>query len=110
MPLVIPTTEDPITTQVVRLDGRDYTLRLCWNQRAEVWALDLLDDEDEPIITGAFLMANLPLLRYKRHDTRTPPGELVAVDITADGTPPGLTELGPGKRVELTYFPVTEAT
>jgi hypothetical protein len=107
MSFVIPTTDYPNSTQVVRLDGRDYTLRLVWNQRAERWSLDLLDDDEEPIIQGVALMVAVPLLRWKRFDPRTPPGELIAVDVTNDGSPPGLDELGPGKRVELTYFPAT---
>jgi hypothetical protein len=37
-----------------------------------------------------------------------PPGELMAADLTGDGSPAGLDELGVGQRVELTYFESTD--
>ena len=33
-----------------------------------------------------------------------PVGELIAVSTSGDKTPPGLTELGDGQRVQLTYL------
>lgn len=104
----IPTTPgDPFYSQTTRLDGRDYVLHFAWNQREERWYLSIHDEEDAPIVQGLKLIANWPLLRYYHSDSRVPPGEIIVVDATGDGSPPLLDELGPGKRCELTYTPAT---
>lgn len=107
--LVIPTTTGrPYHSLRTRLDGRDYTLRFAWNQREERWYLTILDDEDTVLLAGLKLIANWPLLRHYHSDPRVPPGELAAMDLTeGGGTPPGLDDLGQGKRCELTYYAVT---
>lgn len=104
--LLIPTTpETPYYQQKTRLDGRDYVLHFAYNQREDRWYLSLHDEEDVPILRGLKLVANWPLLKYYHADTRVPPGELIATDLTADGgSPPGFADLGEGRRVELTYF------
>lgn len=106
--LLIPTSQGvPYFTQKTRLDGRDYLLRFAYNERAERFSLTLLDESEQPILRGLWLVANWPLLRRYRADTRIPPGELMVVDLTGDGSPPTLDELGEGKRCELTYFEAT---
>lgn len=103
--VLIPTTPGaPYHTQKTRLDGRDYVLQFAWNEREARWYLSLFDEEEQPLALGIKLVANWPLLRFYRFDPRVPPGELMVVDLTGDGSPPGLDELGAGKRCELTYF------
>jgi hypothetical protein len=103
--LLIPTSPGvPYFTQKTRLDGRDYLLRFAYNERAERFSLSIYDESDEPLIEGLWLVANWPLLRHYRHDARLPPGELWVSDLTGDGSPPRLDELGEGRRCELTYF------
>lgn len=104
--LTIPTTPgDPFYVQRTRLDDSDFVLHFSYNQRTERWYLSVHDDEDAPILSGLKLVANWPLLRHYHADTRVPPGELIVVDLTGDGSPPTLDELGPGRRCELIYQP-----
>lgn len=104
-PLQIPVLEDSAyQTQRIALDGRLYTLGLAWNQWASFWSISLWDSEDSPIVLGLRVVANWPMLRFYRYDTRTPPGEIIAHDLTGDGSPPGYDDFGIGKRVELTYY------
>jgi hypothetical protein len=106
--LLIPTSPGvPYYVQKTRLDGRDYILRFSYNERIQRWYVGICDEEGTPLLLGLKLVANWPLLRHYRHDPRLPPGELMAVDLTNDGSPPTLNELGEGKRVELTYFEAT---
>lgn len=102
--LVVPVTTDPFQSFRIRLDGTDYLLSLAYNQREDRIYLSLADDEENPIVSGIKVLANFPLLFRHRYDTRVPPGELMAVDTTTDGSPPGLGELGEGLRVQLVYF------
>jgi len=107
--LTIPTAQGlAFFNERVTLDGRDYTLQFRWNQREGRWYLSVADAENNLIAASIKIVANWPLLRYYRHDPRIPPGELIAQDISPDGTPPGFDELGIGRRVELTYFAQTE--
>jgi hypothetical protein len=104
-PLVIPVLEGrALMRQRLNLDGSVYTLELTWNQGEERWHVSLFDTEDEPLALGLTVLTNWPLWRYYRYDPRMPPGELVAQDLTGDGSPPGFEDFGPGKRVELTYY------
>jgi hypothetical protein len=106
-PLVIPIPDGPYTSQRLTLDGRVYTLYLDWNQWAATWYMHLADVEDEPIVCGIRLVTNWPLLRFYKYEPRMPPGEMIAHDLTGDGSPPGLNDFGEGKRVELTYYAQT---
>jgi len=104
--LLIPTTpEVPFQTSRITLEGREYNLDLRWNQREERWYLSIFDEGNAALLLGRKLIANWPLLRYYRdYGTGLPQGELMAMDLTGDGSPPGLKDLGAGLRVELTYF------
>lgn len=106
--LVIPTIPGrPYYTARTKMDGREYTLRFAWNERAERWSLDILDADEVPLVCSIRLVSNWPLLRYYQWDTRLPPGELMVVDLSLEKTPPGLYELGIGLRCELTYYATT---
>lgn len=103
----IPTVAgDPNYTMRVRLDGRDFGLHFVWNEREERWYLTIRSDQDEILAAGIKLIANRPLLRFYQWDKRLPQGELWAWDLTPNGAPPGLYDMEPGNRVELTYHPV----
>jgi hypothetical protein len=110
MALLIQTSPDPYYSERVRLDGRDYILRFAWNQREERWRLSILADNEEPIIHGLKLLTGWPLLRYYRFDRRLPPGELYVVDSTGNRAPPGLEDLGEGRRCQLVYLTQEELT
>ena len=101
---IIPTFSDPFSTQRVRLSGVDYLMRSRWNGRQALWRLDLLTDGGEPLVLGMALVCGSPLLEYEHHDDRVPPGELMVVSTNSNIAPPGLAELGEGKRCTLVYI------
>lgn len=104
MPARINTLEEPYYRERTRLEGRDYILDFAYNEREERWYLSISDEDEVPIARGIKLIANWSLLFPYRYDERTPPGELTVADLTTDGTPPTLLELGEGKRCELIYW------
>lgn len=106
--LVIPTTNDPNYRIRTRLDGRDFELHFLWNQTDERWVLAIYDERGTLLIAGIRLVANRELLRYSHHDARMPPGALIVVDTTPDGSPPGLDELGADQRCTLYYRSTTD--
>lgn len=103
---LLPTATDRAHySQRVTLSGRDYTLVFRYNQRTERYLLTLQDAEENTIVAGITIVSNWPLLRWYRYKPELPAGELIAQDLSGDGSPPKYGELGEGKRVELTYFP-----
>lgn len=106
--LLIPTSPGvPYFTQKTRLDGRDFILKFSYNQREERYYLSIFDEQETPILMGLKLVAVWPLLRRYRANPALPPGELWVSDLTGNGEPPTLNELGEGKRCELTYVEAT---
>lgn len=98
---VIPTSQTLSNyTQRVVLDGREYGLRLLWNQREAQWYLDLFDAKGDPIVYGVKVVVGFPLLR-RLVDPRSPPGEIFAQDRSREDRDPGLRDFG--TRVLLTY-------
>jgi hypothetical protein len=104
MPARITTQSAPYYRQRTRLDGRDYVLDFSYNEREERWYLSFYDEAETPLALGIKLVANYSLLYPYRYDPRMPPGELNVADLTGDGSPPTLLELGESKRCELLYW------
>jgi hypothetical protein len=98
---VLPSYEDPFYSITIPLDGRDFVFDFRYNQREQVWYFSIDLPDGTRLITGVKVVCNTPLI-YKQ-DERLPPGVLMAISKDADDTPASLLELGPGKRVELTY-------
>lgn len=90
-----------------QLDGVLYRFDFRWNSRDEQWAFDLADSAGDPIVSGVAVVVDFPLMRRANHDPRLPRGCLTAVDTGGLNVDPGLTDLGPDRRVQLVYF--TEA-
>lgn len=105
--LVIPTLNDGTSdyTMRVRLDGSVYILRFLYNQRLDRWSLTITDDAEDLLAAGIPIVANWGLIRFYKYDPRLPPGEFMAIDLSGDGSPPGLLEMAPGARVRFVYFP-----
>lgn len=105
---VIPTVQGaPYYTLRTRLEGRDFTFRFAWNEREGRWYMSIFSDDGIPLALGIKLISNWPLLRYYHFDVRLPPGEMMAIALANDNSPPGYNDLGVDKRVVLTYFPLT---
>lgn len=92
------------------LDGIDYQFGLDWSEREARWYLSIRTAEGDLLCSNVKILANWPMLRYFHYRTGMPEGELMAVTLTHDTTPPDLYELGVGKRCTLTYFPVGSVT
>lgn len=106
---IIPTSPDvPYYRQKTKLEGREFVLYFAFNQRIGRWHLSVFDEEETPLVQGLKLVVNWPLLRHYRYDSRLPPGELMALAQDGSHEPPGLGELGEGKRVELIYLEVAD--
>lgn len=101
--LVVPTGSDPFYTQATTLEGATYLLTFAFSQREACWYLSIATEEGDDIYNGMKLVCNWPLTK-KCADPRLFPGELLCLSNSTDLTPPGLTELGPGLRCELTYY------
>jgi hypothetical protein len=85
----------------VRLDGREYHVRLMLNTRSGQWILDLYDVDRVAIVTGVALVPWWPLLSLVT-DERRPPGELLLYNPDGSHEPPTLTDLG--LRSRLVYY------
>lgn len=100
--VLVPTFSDAFYTQATSLDGRVYVLEFRYNQREKTWYLTVSLTDGARLVSGVKVVCSRPLLR-RFADHRLPEGDLMAVSNTEDTSPPGLEELGIGKRVTLTY-------
>lgn len=105
--LSIPTSDDPFYTQVTDLDGVNYILDFRYNQREDAWYFDVSLVDETKLVSGVKVVCGAQLLdRFA--DERLPPGQLIAVNNEPDDNTPGMTELGIGRRVTLTYYEAVE--
>jgi hypothetical protein len=88
----------------VALEGASYTLQIQWIERESAWYFDLLAGDGTELAMGRKLVCNIDLLRELVGET-LPPGQLMALDTSGAGTPPGRLDLG--SRVVLLYNEAT---
>lgn len=98
---LIPVSTDPAFTQRSKLDGTEYELYFEWNERDGRWFFSISDSTGDRIASGIKVVADWPLIHRVR-DARRPPGEIVAIDSTGNGEPPGRDDLG--ARVKIYYY------
>jgi len=116
MPVIIPTAFDPDVPyyrQTSTIEGREYQLEFRYSVREAAWYMSLYkpgqDSLDRvPLATGIKVVPKIDLLRRFVRADRLPPGELRAMPRGADGTIPGLVDLGEAQRVELVYYDSSE--
>jgi len=58
----MPLYEDTIYTYRVALESNSYTFNVYYNERAEGWFFDLLQEGGNPVVLGCRLVANYPTL------------------------------------------------
>lgn len=107
MPALLRTFEDPFYTMTSTLEGTDFVLEFRYSQREETWYFSVSLTDGTSLVSGVKVVCNRPLLA-RFADNRLPKGELVATALGPDASPPRLTELGEGKRVELVYLTSAE--
>lgn len=82
----------------LELEGVEYILTFLWNVRRERWSFSITGLDGAAILTGATVSLGVPL---NRRAVAGPPGLFVAVSLSENDDPPGLTDLG--GRVSLLY-------
>lgn len=82
------------------LDGTQYRFAFHWNERAGLWYMDVLEVDDTPIRMGIAVVLGVRL-GHRTADSRFPPGELKARDLSGQGREAGLDDFG--ERVVLDY-------
>lgn len=93
--LVVPTFSDQSYVQQTTFEGTRYNLQFDYNQRGACWYMSIADVNNVDILNGVKLITGFPLL-HPCKDPRRPPGQMIVVSSTSDGTPPGLVDLLPG--------------
>lgn len=87
------------------IEGVDYQIRLDWSTREARWYMSLYSAAEELLCGRTKVFTNWPMLRYYHHREGVPSGEIIAASLQEDtDAPPGLYELGVGKRCTLSYF------
>lgn len=71
----LPTSDDPLLTQEVTLEGRTYGFRFDWNQRLQLWAM-AISVEGEDIVTGLALVPDYEFIGGLWSEDK-PPGQLI---------------------------------
>lgn len=105
--VILPTSDVPFYRLITALDGVDYQFEFQFNQRTSLWQFSIYSKEGTLLAPTISVVCRMSLLRRYRHVAGVPTGELVAIPYGDDDYPPGLDELGSGKRVELSYFSAT---
>jgi hypothetical protein len=73
-----------------------------WNARDQAHYVNILNEDDAPILSGVKVTVGWDLL-YNRDDDELPDGALMVEDSSGEGTQPGKYELG--DRVKIIYLP-----
>jgi hypothetical protein len=90
--------------QRVELDGVVYILTLHWNERMNLWMLDVGLPGADASVCGVTCVANRFLFRRYHYRDGVPPGELMALDPTLMLDGPGFDWSG----FDLCYFTAGE--
>ncbi len=70
------------------LAGRQYDMALVWNDRMKYWRFEMIGPNNDQLIDGIRVVANLDMLQ-PYNDARMPPGALVCHDTENLRQPPG---------------------
>jgi hypothetical protein len=90
----IPLTPDySCYVEEVTIDGTAYVLRVYYNWRGGYWALDIMDRNDTPIVSGIRLVGSAPLTDQFRY-LGIPKGLLTMICFANPTSDPTRTELG----------------
>lgn len=83
------------------LEGVTYLFQFQWNQRMEVWIMNLMTEDRIDIVSGVPLLLGVALTA-RFADSRLPPGQFLLVDTSETNRKPERTEMG--ERVQLVYI------
>lgn len=89
----------------IDLEGTVYVFRVMWNSRTGRWTLSIYEEDETPIVLGVAVVSELDLLAPYA-DSRLPPGQLFASDVTGKTREP--TDDNFGDSVLLLYVDAEE--
>lgn len=87
------------------MDSVQYVLDVRWNAREAAWFLDILAEDETPIISGVKIVLGTTLGR-RSADSAKPAGLLRAFDLSGRSEEAGFDDLG--TRVVVYYFSADE--
>lgn len=104
--MLIPTIYDgtPYYNQRTNLDGVDFQLDFQWSVREARWYLSIRDTLGELLAGPSKLFVNWPVFYRRGQRSGMPAGEIWCMSLGPSDDPPGLNELGQGRRCDLNYF------
>jgi hypothetical protein len=104
---VLPTVFDGTKWYVfsVSLEGLSFRLEFNWNDREGQWYFNLLDTNNNPLVTGRKVVLDMPMIGRFPY-TNLPNGDFMAIDTSGQQIPPSLNDLG--DRVLFVYLSSTD--
>jgi hypothetical protein len=86
MAFVVPTFQSRSARYIigVELAGEKFRLRFYWNTREEFWYMDILDQDDNNLITGIKMVINYSLLDQYVAVIGIPKGNFILWDLEKD--------------------------
>lgn len=84
----------------ITLDGKIFNLSFAWNDRSELWSMDIFDENGNELLMGVPILTNWDLIGRFRMKT-LPPRMFLCVDTAGEGKNPGIDDFG--SRVILVY-------
>lgn len=88
----------------VDLDEVTFGFHFQWNARDNNWFFDILDVNNNPILTSRRVVVSWFLLANFKSLGNLPAGDLYAYDTSGQQLPPGILDLGPNARVRFQYY------
>ena len=66
--------------ELVTLEGTVYVLNFYFNQRQNLWLMDILDENENPQLSGVLIQTNVPQTIHLKHQN-IPQGTFLPFDI-----------------------------
>jgi len=103
--LVFPNNISSFDTKYrVTLGGREYLLRLRYNQRLERYFGELYNEDDQLVRGSVKVVTDSLMWQQSGYDEDMPDALLWPLTLSPDTSPPTLSELGKDLRVEIVVF------
>lgn len=80
--------------QRTELDGVVYQLSFRWNERMELWILDIASVDGVPLLSGVPLVGDFPVTIQFTGRDNIMPGQIVTIDRSHQKLPPDLENFG----------------
>ncbi len=102
MPLEFNIPSEARSEYSVNIEQSTYIFRFNWQERSQNWHFDMLTADAEPLVLGAKLVPNVPMIRRNRD--LGPEGNIYVVNGSTGESVAGRNNLGMNKDFKLLYF------